>query len=136
MSATLIRQALETALAAMSPTLSTGWANVPFTPVIGTPYQLAEVMFADPAPLEMSGKWHSEPGYLQVRRCYPLGAGAGDALARAELIRSTFKHNSEFTASGVTVRVSNTPQIKPGFSDDERYVVPVWVPFYAILARS
>lgn len=136
MSALAVRQAMETALGNMSPALSTAWPNVKFTPVAGTPYQRADLLFGDPERIEMSGRWHNEPGYMQVRLCYPLDAGMVDALTRAELIRTTFKDGSEFTASGVTVRISNTPQIKPAYSDDDRFVVPVWVPFYAIIARG
>jgi len=136
MSAVAIQAAMQAALAAMSPALSTGWPNHPFTPVEGTPYQLADVLLADPMPLEMSGAWHREAGYLALRLCYPLHAGAGAALTRAELVRTTFKHGTEFSASGVTVTISNTPQIKNGEAEDLVFVVPVWVPFYAIIRRS
>lgn len=136
MSATAIRAAMETALSGMSPALATAWPNAKFSPTPGSPYQRADLMLGEPQPIELSGKWHNEAGYLQVRLCYPLDAGAQDALTRAELIRSTFKHGSEFTASGVTVTISNTPQIKPAYTDEDCFVVPMWVPFHAIIRRS
>lgn len=135
MSAAAIRQALETALNGMSPSLPTAWENVPFEPTTGIAWQAAFVLGANPRPLEMSGKWHEEPGVFQINLHYPPNTGPAAAETRAELIRSTFKHGTEFTASGVTVMVSNTPAITR-LDDDEWFSLAVRVPFYAFVRRS
>lgn len=136
MSALLARAALETALAAMSPALATAYENVPYTPVAGVAYQRVHVLLAEPAMLEQSQRLHREQGFMQVTLCYPLGTGPAAALTRAELIRSTFYAGRNFTASGVTVTIDGTPEIAPSTVEDDRFVTPVRVRFYAHVQRS
>lgn len=135
MSAALIRQALEVALAAMSPSLPTAYENAPYTPTTGTAWQRVNIMHAEPRPLEQGGKLHEEPGFMQVTLFYPPNTGPAAAEARAELIRSTFKHGSQFTASGVTVTVSNTPSITM-IPEEDWFSLSVRVPFYSFIVRS
>jgi hypothetical protein len=130
MSAVLVRQALEVAIAAMSPPLQTAYENAPFTPTNGTPYQRVTMLLAQPANDEFSPV-HREEGFLQVDLCYPLGAGPATATARAELIRTTFARGASFTASGVTVNIDRTPEIMPGRTEEDRFVIPVRIPFHA-----
>jgi Bacteriophage related domain of unknown function len=130
MSALLIRQALEVALAAMSPAMSTAYENVPFVPVNGTPYQRAYIMMTEPDNPEM-GAYTQDMGFMQVSLCYPLDTGPADALARAELIRSTFKRGYSFTASGIVVTVERTPEIGPAMLEEDRFVIPVRIRFYS-----
>jgi hypothetical protein len=136
MSAVLVRAALEVALAAMSPALATAWENAPYTPVAGTPYQRVTLLLAEPANLEMGSARYTEQGYLQISLAYPLNAGAGAATARAELIRSTFYRGASFTSGGVTVNIEKTPEIAPGRVEEDRYVIPVKVRFFAHVIRS
>jgi hypothetical protein len=68
---------------------------------------------------------------MQIDLYYPLNAGPGAASARAELIRTTFSRGASFTASGVKVHVTKTPEIAPGRVEEDRYVVPVRIPFHA-----
>ena len=135
MSSVLIRAALETALAAMTPSLATAYENAPFTVPSGA-YQRCAVLFAEPAVTEMSGTHHREQGYMQVTLCYPLGAGAGAAQARAELIRSTFYRGRTFTSGSVSVIIERHPEIIPGRADDDRFIVPVKIRFFANIVRS
>ena len=137
MSAVLVRAALETALAAMSPSLSTAYENRPFVPpVASAAYQRCYVRFAEPEMLEMSGHIHREQGFMQVSLCYPLSAGPGAAEARAELIRATFYAGAEFTSGGVTVRVEKTPELSTPQIEEDRFVIPVRVRFYAHVVRT
>lgn len=135
MSVAAIRAALEVALAAMTPALPTAWENTAFTPTVGVAWQEIDLLLANPRALEAGGHWHEEPGALQVRLHYPPKAGPAAAEARAELIRSTFKHGSPFTASGVTVTVSNTPSITR-VDEPDWFTLSVRIPFYANLKRS
>lgn len=130
MSVVAIRAALEVALAAMSPALDTAWENVPYNPVIGTPYQRVFLLKAAPDNPEM-GTFTRDQGFLQISLAYPLDTGPNAAEARAELIRDTFYRGATFTASGVSVTVLNTPEIAPAIIEPDRYVVPVRVRFFA-----
>lgn len=130
MTAVLVRSALEVALAAMTPALATAYENAPFTPAQGTPYQRVTLLLAEPANPEMSSGY-TEQGFLQVDLAYPLNAGPAAATARAELIRTTFYRGASFTASGVTTVVERTPEIRPGRVEDDRFIIPVRIPFYS-----
>lgn len=134
MSAVAIRAALEVALAAMSPTLATAWENADFDPAPGTPYQQVSLLLAEPVNAEMGANanaYYTEQGFLQIDLKYPLGEGPAAATTRAQLLRSTFYRGASFTASGVTAHIERTPEILPGRFEDERYVVPVRIRFYA-----
>lgn len=130
MSLVAVRAALESALSAMTPALAVAWENSPYTPVVGTPYQRVHLLAAEPDNPEMGGSV-IERGFMQVTLCYPLDTGPGAAAARAELIRQTFKRGAAFTASGVTTQIERTPEVSPAMSEDDRFVVPVRVRFFA-----
>lgn len=130
MSVVKIRAALETALNAMSPAVSTAWENMAFTPVAGTAYQRVNLLLATPENIEF-GRHHREVGYMQVTLMYPLQVGTATVAARAELLRTTFYRGASFTASGVTVVIDQTPEVSPGSVEGDRYAVPVKVRFYA-----
>lgn len=127
----MVRAALEVALAAMSPALGTAWENVPYSPVTGTPYQRVNLLLAEPANDEIGGGIYMEQGFMQVSLAYPLDTGSAAAAARADLIRSTFHRGASFSASGVTVNIERTPEIAPARIEEDRYVLPVKVRFYA-----
>lgn len=129
MSAVSIRAALETALAAMSPALSIAYENAVFTSVSGTPYQKVEFMFARPGNNENTAS-HMELGIMQVTLRYPLNTGSGAAMARAELIRTAFPRKRSITSGAITVTISDTPEIMPGYVDADRFAVPVRVRFF------
>ena len=133
MSTVKVKAALETALAAVTPPLATAWPNVAFTPPVGssTPWQRADVLFAAPEDLEIGDTYHREQGVFLVTLKYPIQAGIGTALARAELLRSVFYRGASFTNSGVTVTIEQTPEISAGYADGDRWVVPVRIRFYA-----
>ena len=130
MSLLAVRNALETALNGISPPLASAWENSPYTPVHGTPYQRVYLLAAEPDNPEMGGHV-TERGFLQISLCYPLDDGPSAAMTRAELIRSTFYRGAAFTASGITTQIERTPEIAPAQIEDDRYVVPVRVRFFA-----
>jgi hypothetical protein len=136
MSLVAIRAALEVALASVSPAIATAWENKNYSPVADTPYQRVFLLPADPVNPEMSQRLTREQGLLQITLAYPLDTGPAAAAARADLIRATFYAGRSFTASGVTVFVDGTPSILPAQIEDDRYVLPVRVRFYAHLTRS
>lgn len=130
MSLTAIRAALETALDAMTPPLGSAWENTTFTPLGGTPYQRVTLVMAAPDDGEIGGP-HLEMGFLQVDLCYPQGAGAADAAARADLIKTCFRKGTALTALGLTVLIAATPRVLATALEGDRFVLPVRIPFRA-----
>jgi hypothetical protein len=140
MSALLIRKALEVALAAMTPSMAIAYENQNFTPVVGAPYQQIALLLAEPDnSLVGRAGMYRQDGFLQVDLKYPLDGAPGSiggtepATTRAELIRSTFYRGASFTASGVTVNIERTPEIMPARVEEDRFVIPVRVRFYAFI---
>lgn len=125
-----IRAALETALAAMSPTLTPAYENVAFTPSAGVPYQRVNLLAARPDNREISADY-VEQGLFQVTLCYPTGAGPAAAATRAELLRATFRRGATFISGGVVVLVTDTPEVMPAYVDADRYCVPVIIRWMA-----
>jgi hypothetical protein len=130
MSISAIRSTLESALDGMAPALATAWQNAPFTPVVGTPYQRASLLLAEPDNQE-KGASFQEQGFLQVDLCYPQSVGANTAEARAELLRTTFKRGTSL-ANGILI--SHTPEVKPAYNDGDRFVVPVRIRFHTYIS--
>lgn len=130
MSVVLVRAALEEAIRAMVPALSTAWENTSFTSVNGVPYQEVHLLFARPSNQEY-GSRHQEQGYLQVTLKYPQSSGVSGVGARAEMLRTTFARGRTFQSGGVTTMVTGTPEVSPGRHEGNRFVVTVKIPFLA-----
>ena len=128
-----VRDALETALASMTPPLATAFENIGYQPVVGTPYQAVNLLAAQPNNLEMGPGYH-EQGILQVSLYYPKDGGPKDAQDRVELIRAKFARGASFVAGGVTTTIPLTPEVAPARIDDDRYVIPVKIRFQARIA--
>jgi hypothetical protein len=126
-----IQTALESALAAMMPALATEYSNMTLAPVIGTPWQRATLLPAEPANPEIGGALVQEVGIFQISLFYPIGFGSADALARAQMIRSVFKRASAFTSNGVTVTVERTPEIGPALIEKDWYHLPVRIRYFS-----
>lgn len=125
-----IRIALETALGTISPAIDTYYENSTYKPVMGAAYQTVSFVFAAPMNEEY-GPNYRESGYMQVNLKYPQGTGSKDIEARIALIRNKFKRGVSFTQNGVVTIIDRTLEVRPGFSDEERFVKPVFVKFFA-----
>lgn len=130
MSVNAIRIALETGLNSITPALATAWENAKFTPTEGTPYQRVSLLFAEPDNIEY-GSVFRQNGIMQVSLFYPLLTGTSTASTRAELLRSTFKRGNTYTSGSVKVNISNTPAIKQGRVDGDRWMIPVDIRFFS-----
>lgn len=119
-----MRQLLETRLNTMNPSLPTAWQNIPFTPVIGTPYQRVAILPVAPDNSVMGQHFYFEQVIFQVVLCYPENAGSSAAMTRAEAIRTWFKRGTTMVGA-FTVIVKDTPAIAPAMSDAGWYMVPV-----------
>lgn len=130
MAASEARTALLTALGAMSPILTTVETNEAFEPTVDAAYQRADVLFAEPDNAEYGANFQDR-GFMQVTLCYPLAQGLNDIMARAELLRTTFRRGASFASGSTIVTVNRTPQIMPGQAEDTVFSVPVRIPFTA-----
>lgn len=126
-----IRRALETHLAAMSPALATAWENAPFTPVSGTPYQKAFMLYAAPDNSTLGCQRRREVGVFQVTLCYPTGVGNSACQSRAEAVREHFKRGTTVSHGGQSVLVTQTPNKATLGVDGDRYMVAVSIPYSA-----
>ena len=132
MSLDLIRKALETKLASITPPIDTVAENTAYTPTTDVPYQRVDLLPAAPTNPEMTqGNRYQEQGIMQVGLCYPTNKGASAALQRAVLIRNTFPRGTTMVAGGVSVQIDTTPEIGRGESDGENYFLPVRIHYFA-----
>lgn len=128
MSQVIIAKSFEDRLDLM-PALSTAKDNVDFTPVVGVPYQAVNLLPASPDNTTQGATHFKEVGLFQVMLCYPKGAGAGAARARAELVKTQFKRGTTMIESGLRIVIMQTPTISPAFIDGDRYKIPISI-FY------
>ncbi len=131
MSVELVRKAIETAVAAITPTIDCEWENVGYTPVTGTPYQKFNLLLADPDNYGYGSGPFIEMGFFQLSLFYPLQTGPSVATIRADLIRSTFYRGLTLTSGAQSVIIEKTPTIGSGRVDGDRYMIPVKVRFFS-----
>lgn len=131
MSQLKIKKAFEEYLDGLQPPIETTYDNVNFKPTADVPYQFVSILFAKPENPSLGDDFYRERGYLQVSLKYPQNIGAGDAMARGELIRGWFKRGLSLEEGGVTAIVEETPEIRPGNNEGDRYVVNVFVRFFS-----
>lgn len=131
MSNLAIRRALLTHLAAMTPDLPTAVENETFTPpAADLPYQRASLLPAEPRNPEQGG-FIQRQGVFSVVLAYPEAMGAGPGQERAEAVEAHFPRNLTLGWSGLSVKVRYTPTIAPGFSEGDRYMIPVSIRYDA-----
>lgn len=134
MSLVLIRQALETHLNSITPTLSTAWENVPFKPVTNEPYQQVNLVVADNKDITVSDASYLTVGFMQVLLVYPISTGTKLAALRADLISSTFQRGLQLTAGDLTTEINKTPKLAPAFIDGATYKLPVTIHFKTFIS--
>lgn len=128
-----VRRAFEKTLAAMASSLATAYENATFTPEAGVPYQRVNILRAPPADLVMGRTLTQLQGICQVSLFYPQGQGTADAETYAERIKAIFKPPMSITEAGTRIDVINTATIATGFTDGDRWVVPVSIPWSAYI---
>lgn len=126
-----IRAGLEVKLDNVDPKLPTAWENSNFKTGDGSAWQDVWLMLARPENPTMGDGFYRQRGYLQVNLKYPLNTGPADAQKRANLLRDTFYRGLSLTTGTITTTVEETPEIGRGSNEGDRYVVPVFIRFYA-----
>lgn len=131
MSQAKIKAALELKLNSILPLVKTAFENVKFEPVSTEPYQVATVLFSQPENPTQGDGFYRERGFMQVSVRFPVGNGAGEALARAELLKAVFHRGLSLEREGVTTHIDRTPEIGSGSTEGNRYIINVRIRFYA-----
>jgi hypothetical protein len=136
MSTQASRAGLTTWLLAMSGGLGSGnteFENLDYSPIEGQPYQRVALLPAKPLnqTIGSSNNIAQERGLFQIDLYYPLNKGPGDADAQAALIAARFKRGLSVTANQVTTIVDQTPEVRPGRREEDRWVVSIRVSYFA-----
>lgn len=127
-----IRNALETALASIAPTIDIVHENGErYEPQPDVPYCEVYLMLAEPANPTIGENFYQERGILQVNLQYPPLVGTLDCALRAEVIRALFKRGATFTDSGVTVQIDRTAEVEAGDQVEGRWKQIVRVRWHA-----
>jgi len=131
MSITSIRNALETALASITPAIDIVHENQSYDPVAGRPYCEAYLLVATPNNPTMGDGFYQEQGVFQLNLQYPPDQGSFDAAQQAEAIRVLFRRGVSFSDGGVSVMVDRTAEIGAGRVEAGLWMLPVKVRWHA-----
>lgn len=127
-----IRNALETALASITPAVDIVHENGErYEPQEGVPYCEAYLLMAEPSNPVVGQAFHRELGIFQINLQYPLLAGTLECALRAEQLRAVFKRGATFTDGGVTVQIDKTPEIAAGAPEEGRWRQTVRIRWHA-----
>lgn len=137
MSTLAIAKALETRLMAMAQSLPTVTENTG-APQSAEAYQ--EVYFLynkpeNPTVGNIGNELTRQRGYMQVKLKYPTNQGKGAARAKGDQIANWFPRGLSLTADGVTSIIEQTPEVGNGSNEDGRYVINVFVYFFANIIK-
>ena len=124
-----IKKAFEKKLATITPEIATAYEAVTFKPTTGVAYQRVQISPDAPTNTVMSSGFYRETGEFQVFLMYPPNQGTGAALARAQLIRDTFKRGTNLVESGLTILIFRTPTIAGAQVVGDRLVVPIIIKY-------
>jgi hypothetical protein len=130
MSNVAIRRAFEIELNRIN-VIPTSWEDVDFSPQADTPYREVNMMFARPENPTFGDNHYRQRGYCQITLKWPQNSGAGEVGEYAELIRNQFHRGLSLVADAITTVVELTPEVGNGKVVGDRYVVIVFVRFYA-----
>jgi hypothetical protein len=101
-----IRAALTAQLKTMPGLPDVAWENMPYTPVVGTPYLTPVILWAEGSQAELGvtgSNW--ERGIYQIACNYPPNQGSGALNAMLGKIRERFKRGTRLTYNGLTVTI-------------------------------
>lgn len=126
-----IRNAMETALDALTPAIQSVHENEAYVPVVDVPYQEVYLLVAKPANPTLGDGYFQERGVFQINLQYPRDVGSLAAATRAEAIRALFPRGATFTNGGITVQIDEATEIGTGRQEGDRWMVPVKVRWHA-----
>lgn len=101
-----IRAALTAQLSTMTGVPAVAWENSSYTPVVGTPYLIPNVLWAEGSQAELGASGRNwERGIYQITCVYPAGAGTGALNTMIGKLRDRFKRGTVLTYNGVIVTI-------------------------------
>jgi len=122
-----IKKAVERKLSQVAGSVPTAHEGVEFVPPVNAMYQRTQLVFNDPDDPSFPIGYHRENLQFQVFICDIRGKGTSAALARAELLRTTFHKGWSTTEGNTLIRSLSTPKIASVFNTNDRIVVPVLI---------
>lgn len=121
----------------LAPVVPVAWPDIPFTPVVGTPYLEPTVL---PNKTDFAGVGVGSPhrhfGLLQVNVHGPQGQGSAPTSEIADQIMEHFAPDTVIARNGVRVRIgafdggTAVPYRSQGFNGNGFRVIPVTIPYW------
>lgn len=108
------------------PNLPTAYEGVSFNPPTGV-YQRIQFRISRPDDPVLGTGYYRERIEMQIFVNAPSNKGTGEALARAELLRTHFKKSTTISEDGVLIHVLETPQISGTMAVGDRIICPVLI---------
>lgn len=108
------------------PSLPTAYEGLSFTPPSGT-YQRVQFRVNQPDDPVLGVGYYRERIEMQIFVNAPTNKGTGEALARAELLRTHFKKGTTISEAGVLMHILQTPQISGTIAVGDRIICPVLI---------
>ena len=134
MSLSLIKGALENKVISIIPNINTNYEGVnPNTPVSGVPYQSLYFMPATNEGSYINDKAYLARGIFQISLFYPFGVGTKDIMERVNLYLNAFAIGTQLVNQGVTVSISDTPDVVRIGQSGDRYVIHISIPFKSLI---
>lgn len=128
-----VKKAIEKKLALLVGVLPTARENMTYTPISGTAYQRINFLKASDSNLVQGRKITRISGIAQVTLFYPSPSISGTTLAdtMAEDIKAHFKPIQTLIEGSTKVFITDSPNIATGFTDGDRWVIPVSIQWFA-----
>ena len=110
----------------LTPALPTAYEGASFTPPT-TIYQRVQFRVNQPDDPVLGTGYYRERIEMQIFVNAPTNKGTGEALTRAELLRTHFKKGTTIAEDGVLIHILETPQIAGTMAIGDRIVCPVLI---------
>lgn len=131
MSQSDVRIALGQKLFELDPFFETSPSNVKFEPKQGTPYQAYKFIPQSVENPTFGDNFHRENGIFEVKLCYPLYAGEGEIMQKADEIKVHFRRGLSVQNNNTKTTIRSTPTIGTAFIDGDRYCIICSIFYYS-----
>lgn len=108
------------------PSLPTAYEGASFTPP-STIYQRLQFRVNQPDDPVLGTGYYRERMELQIFVNAPANKGTGEALTRAELLRTHFKKGTTIAEDSILIHILETPQISGTVAFGDRIICPVLI---------
>lgn len=113
------------------PNIPTAYEGTGFGPGVPNPppgnYQRVQFRINRPDDPVLGTGYYRERIEMQIFVNAPTNKGTGEALARAELLRTHFKKGTTIAEDGVLIHILETPQIAGTIAMGDRIICPVLI---------